>query len=599
MIQSHWLKCNHENRLPKRVVCLDTETQWPDYEHEGFDTFHEWRIGVARFARFQGTEEIESELMMFDCPGTLWAWIFTKLHKREKLWIFAHNAIFDLTISKFWDLCETGVVQLSKWVISDPPTIIDGTVNGCKLKIVDSMNWLTMPLANIGTMVGLEKLPMPNQKEHDAAWYEYCIRDVAILAGFVKMLIKTIGEYDLGNFQATAAGQSMSAFRHRWMSKDSILIHDDANANRLERASYFGGKVHCFRVGKFEDCYHVDVSNLYPFVMAREEYPSQLVCMVNSPPPAALLAAVQRYLVIANVELLATDDVYPVRQEGVVTYATGRFWTTLAGPELVRAMSSGAVHGCSQMAVYKRGRIFERWGRDWLAFLRAAKQSGNLGLYKLVKVFANALSGKWAQRLVRWNKAEVPTGHRAWGEWWRMDYDREEWTHYRAIAGCVQYECELVDSANSFPAISAFITSYGRLYMDVLRSMAGVKNVYYQDTDGFIVTAEGVENLIRHGVMDKDDPGKMRVDKRYETVDIQGLRRLVLNGKMSTPGVKASAVEVTDGVFLQDAWQGGVMLLNRNPDGAVPVSRRKVGLLAPRIGASVGPDGWTVPYVLQ
>lgn len=595
----HYLRGNAQCRTPKRIVCFDTETHWPQVNGEPDLTFHQWRLAVATFVELDGSDIVKHETYRFKSGEGLWSWILGKCRRKERLWIFAHNALFDLTISGFWELVQGFNVKLAKWVVNDPPTIIKGSCQQGQFTICDSMNWATHSLAKIGEWCGLPKYPMPHQSSSDIDWFDYCSRDVEILVDFMVRVISLVKECDLGNFQTTAAAQSMSAYRHRWM-KHKILIHQDANVKKLERAAYYGGMVKCLYVGKCDNpTYHVDVNNLYPYVMGQGLYPTAINRRIANPSLNELDLACMSNAVIATVRINTKEMTFPYRANGLVIHPVGDYWTTLAGPELIAALDTGSVIGCSECVLYEHAPIFEQWSHDWCLWLECCKSLGQLAKYHVSKLIANALSGKWAQRSKAWIPIEGLSRRRKWGEWWCHRVGVPGMLHCRSVAGAVQYEKPDVESSSSFPAISAFITSYGRTYMQSIIDSLDPRDVYYVDTDGIFCNDAAVVCLDDDGMIDQYRPGKLKVDGTHEGVTIHGLRRYEINHRIMQPGLKPSAVETADGTYLQDAWQGGRSLLSSDPNGIVRVAKRVIHLGPARIGAHVAEDGWTFPFTID
>ena len=152
----------------------------------------------------------------------------------------------------------------------------------------------------------------------------------------------------------------------------------------------------------------------------------------------------------------------------------------------------------------------------------------------------------------------------------------------------------LEESYNSFPAISAHVTAYARLYLWELMVRAGRENVYYCDTDGFICNRQGYENCL-----DRLDPykaGFLKIEEEGTDLTIIRRKGYIFNGKRTIGGIRDNAVEVSPLVFEQDQFLGMAGAIRQgNPDkrGVSKVERRVKSEIK---GGILHSDGTVEPF---
>jgi len=217
--------------------------------------------------------------------------------------VFAHNWSFDACVLDTFDILLDRGWTLRQAIIESPPVILAWRRDRASIEMLDTLNFWRMGLAKIGESLGIPKLPMPAMSDSAKVWDIYCRRDVEILRQALHQWWGFLLAHDLGGFARTLAGQAIRAYRHRFM-ESPILIDDDANALKLGRESYHGGRVEAFRLGRVEGPVHsLDVNSMYPFVMRKHTYPAVLKRRCRRVTLSELRRWVERYSVVARVEL--------------------------------------------------------------------------------------------------------------------------------------------------------------------------------------------------------------------------------------------------------------------------------------------------------
>ncbi|GAJ01874.1 unnamed protein product, partial [marine sediment metagenome] len=183
-----------------------------------------------------------------------------------------------------------------------------------KIRCVDNWNLFPGTLEELGYSVGSEKLPMPSPEASADLWKIYCRQDVNVMLQGCKVRRRFILDNDLGAMKSTLASQSFTTFRYRFMTQE-IRRHRQEDILRLERDAYRGGRSEAFFVGWVPDppVYKLDVNSLYPYAMEAHKYPYEIAGVLDDVTISQLAKLMETYSVIANVDLVTSEPVFPLR----------------------------------------------------------------------------------------------------------------------------------------------------------------------------------------------------------------------------------------------------------------------------------------------
>jgi hypothetical protein len=593
--RGRWLRENNANRVPRRVVTIDCESYETVSHGRCVRYAHTWRCGAASFDRLQGGMSIRHERMETHNRQEFLNWILSKVHRKETLWVFAHNLPFDLSICDLWAATKGGRLKINRWVINDPPTIIDATYDGCKIRFCDVMNWWPDSVQSLALAIGETRADRPGELADASEWTDYCRKDVSIIRKFMLRWIHTVKLYDLGNFKPTIASQAMGTYTHTFMGYP-ILAHGDEEFATVERAAYFGGRVYCGYVGNEPGpVFHYDVNSLYPHIMQHSLFPTEPIHRYDSCSPDDLYVCMERCAAVAEVMVRTDEYQYPKKLNGRVYYPIGRYRTALCGDELYRALQHGQVLSVGRCMLYRKQPIFQHWSEWWLCCMLEAKKRGDVLVAKLCKMLCNSLSGKWAQKAYRWEPYPQLRPEHDYHHWHYTNTGTGEYFECRSVAGCVQRRVEMDDDRGGLVAISGHITSGGRAYMDSLRDACGEGLVYYQDTDSLIVDGTALDRLDRKRLLSQTRIGALKKVGTLTNAQFDGPHRWQADGQGIHPGIRSDAEEISDGVYLQETCQGASEILSKEPKGTVSVTPKICVQRPIPMGCVVGPDGFTWP----
>lgn len=548
----HLLRANHRSEIPHAAIWFDTETD--QVEVSPGVVGHKLRFGWANFSRTTRHGKFTSgDWRRFERVAEFWDWVEGNLRERVTVYLFCHNTNFDLPVLDcFGELPRRGW-KMTTCVIDAPPTILKFRRGTNQLVILDTLNIWRMPLAGLGKMVGLEKLPMPEKTASTEQWDTYGKNDVAIIRRACLEWWDFLKGEDMGGFAPTLASQAMRTYRHRYMTH-KILIDCNVKALELARESYYGGRTECFYLGKIRRRITVlDVNSMYPSVMRDTTYPTVLRGVYKRVSADEMLRFLADGRVCALVELKTDEPCYPVRRRGKLVFPVGCFRAALSSPEIAYAISKGHFLSCPLAAVYSADEIFREFVSDMYARRLAAAQAGNETRAWLWKILMNSLYGKFGQRGAVYERvADTPDLTAA--RWVELDADTGKAYKWRQLGGIVQRQGDESEGRESHPAIAAHVTAEARMMLWRLIKAAGIQHVFYVDTDALWVTDTGAARLAPW--VAKDELGKLKVECVERSAEIFGPKDYRIGKKERHKGVKRSATWLTRSKVRQEKWEG-------------------------------------------
>ena len=536
----HWLTDVKKGELPSRLVFFDCETKPVDVEGEE-NTIEQkfWFAHAAYIRRKRENVWTKPEYRIFESSTDMWDWMLSKSHKKTKLYIFAHNVGFDASVSYGFKYLTDNGFKPRMPILDDPPTIITYKRGLQTVVIIDTLNYFRVSLEVLGKSVGLEKLSFPGYDKRRKIWDEYCHIDVEITLKAMLYFISFIHDNELGNFKPTLPSQSMAAFKHRFKPATGIFIDDNVKALELARQSYHGGRVEVFQLGKLPNkvtC--LDFNSMYPYVMRDKDYPYRLVAHAKSINLIELQKIIIKYCVTARVKLQTNTPIYSYQLNGKLVFPVGTFEATLTTPEIKTAFDRGHIQEVLEVSIYEKGKIFSDYVNFFYNERLAMKARGDEAGATMCKLFLNSHYGKYGQsgRVFKDVGTAPPEEMGIVKEW---DVDTQQFKTYRTFQGIVQLQETEGESKDSFPAIAAHVTAYGRLMLWEHIEIAGLENVFYSDTDSVFVNDQGVKRL--ESFCDNDRLGALKPEWNSTDVLIRGNKDYRIDGKDKIKGVRKTA----------------------------------------------------------
>jgi hypothetical protein len=575
IIRAHYLKQNEENEIPSHIICVDTES----YIHElDGGEFHDLRLGAAIYLRRNGTEWSET-LFTFTSKQQFWDYLDTLMIPKRALYLVGHNMAYDHAILGMDEYINSRKGEINHFVIGQV-FMIYAKINDGTLKIIDTMNWFKTSLKRLGTTFGLDKGEIKDFKNTtNEELLPYCINDTQIVKTVILHYLDFITKHDLGNFAATAAGQAFNGYRHRFMPKDSILIHGNTELYDLEMNSYRGGRTDIFRYGNFENIYKLDINSMYPYVMANFKYPA----IPLSQGPITNLTVEQiltwEYFVVADVDIRLNAPAIAVKRDKL-TFPIGNVsHCTLTSPELALVALNGSIEHIHSAALYNYQDLFS----SYVSYFYHIKRTETGPMRELAKLFLNSLYGKFGQQ--NQGDIEICTDPST-----KLIFDSIPGNVYWQMENGIKYKIMKIGETvykispktrtpakQSAPIISSAVTAYSRCYLWSLINCAGISHVYYCDTDSLFVDRGGYDNLERADVLDDKVLGKLKLEG-VGNVRLRGPKDYdwIENGECKSviKGVPHDSELVGENEYEYSQWMTGLDRYSHGQTSGVNIEKR-------------------------
>ena len=547
---SHLLKREKTLAIPRHFIFFDTETS--QVRNEDNSTTHRLKLGWACYYRRAYGRHLESEeWFYFDTPMLFWEWVFTKVAKKQKLWIIARNVVFDYTVLDGWTFLRKEKYKLKFFHNSGVCVILSVTQKGKSIVFLDSMNWFTESLKKTGDRIGIPKMNIDFDNCTMSQLSDYCKNDVLIELENFKGFIRFLTLNKISRLCYTKASTAMAAFLFGHYHTP-IYIHNNAEAIRLERESYKGGRCEAFYLGdlKHETFSIVDINSMYPFVMENNPYPVKYHKLRHKVSLKTLQSNIKTFTMVAKVRIRTNEPVYAIKRERTI-FPVGEFIATLCTPELKYALEHNHVKEVLSLVTYEQGDIFTSYVNSMYKLRHKFKNEDNEQFHVLCKYLLNSLYGKFGQKGENWVKiGDAPD-----------EPDREEILfgtrprlvrRLRYLLGEVFELKGYGEAYDSFPAIAAHVTAYGRMYLWDLMQVVGCGHFFYCDTDSLLVDDTGLKRL--EGYLHDTDLGALKLEKQSNNVTIRGLKDYTFGSKTVTKGVRKNAVQIDANIYKQETW---------------------------------------------
>lgn len=590
----HRIKGERSLAMPRHLLFFDTETRMttkPDGSTE-----HRLRLGWAcSWKRAYGRHADSEQWLSFTDCETFWQFVFSHSADKQKLWCIARNINFDFTVLQGWKYLKANGYKLKFFYCSGTTVIISVYKKGSSLVLLDSMNWFVESLEKTGVRIGIPKMHVDFDKVNDSDLSVYCKNDVRIELENFRLFIKFLESNTISRLCYTRGSTAMAAYLFRHYNTP-IFIHNNSEAIDLEREAYKGGRVECFRLGEFHEGPYtvVDVNSLYPFAMRDNEYPCCYERQERYPTGSEFAEYLKTYAVVAKVIVDTQEPVYAVRGERTF-FPVGRFIASLCTPELLYAQQAGHLIKVIHCVLYNKADLFRSFVDTFYQMRLRFKAEGVDEYVELCKKILNSLYGKFGQKAEEWTKiGECPD-----------EPDRYEYLIYAESPGMhsIRYlmgQCfELTrqgESYDSFPAIAAHVTAYGRLALWRLMKKAGSGNYFYCDTDSLIVNARGLRRL--KSEMSDTELGKLKVVETMNRMAIYGLKDYETGQKIVTKGIRSNAEKLSEGVYKQDRWPSIQGMLRSGKGDVYTVSKTIKHLSRTYEKGIVDEEGLVTPFTL-
>lgn len=594
---AHYLRPAGKTHTPGTVLFLDTETRDDLREQLEVHTLRLWEAKIVRRRdrRRPGESETRTGTTCESVAAAIDAWATSS----ESAWLYAHNVTFDLTVSRLatflgalgWVLSSRFAVGSdSMWAVfhKGPRTVTVNDKQGGRvtqrervkwshtLTIADSASLFPCPLAKLGPLVGIDKPPLPDDDDTEAAWAARCHADVEIMATAVLQLMDWWDANDLGAWTVTGAGQGWQTYRRTLPARQLVIDHEPGILE-VERAAVYGGRRDVFRCddlppGRYGE---IDFEAAYPTIAAEFPLPARVACEITDDHRKWALRGRVPSGMLAEVTINTDRPRWPVRVGGRVFYPVGRFRTTLAAPDIQAAADAHCLEAVHHGYLFTMTNHLRAWARQVLTWVRgeAGKIPGVVRIW--AKLAARAVIGKFAQK--GWTTTPY-VGPPCEG--WSVEPTCDLYSGVRGVITGVngEYWLSWADQRGEHerPAVLAFVESHVRARLGAIIDGPYGGGVLQCDTDGVMVSHLELERIaarlgpryvdgrpVPAGTVEvlehwnaQAAPLVMREKTQFQRGAIRGPQHVILDGKARFAGVPRGAWQTGETTWLARLWPG-------------------------------------------
>lgn len=593
--EQYLIKPNHRMSRPKKVIYLDTET---DRFAVHNNTAHYFKLGWTCYIIYDKRYKYHTPQWKFHGTAEgLCKYIEDQTSEKETVWVYAHNAFFDLQAMGFYERFTEWGWKLDFYYDKGLTYILCIHKGKRRLKAVSSTNYYACSLKVLGDLIGVPKGEVDFDTVDRETLSEYCKNDVLILKKGIEYYFQFVADNDLGKVSLTKSSQAFNAYRHAFMRK-KLYRHTNPEVINLERSAYMGGRCECFHFGvQPVDVYlTLDINSMYPYVMKTYPLPTRLLDYVRNPLPQIVRWALRKHCVIAECMIETDEPAYGVQRDHKMIFPVGRFTTFLCTGGLQYALEHGHLKHVKRLALYQRDYIFGTYVDFFYDLRKRYEKQGNEVMATLAKYLMNSLYGKFGQRETIETR-EVATGHKPYERIENYDLvTGEHWIEYTMFNTHVIRKGER-ESRHSIVSIPAHITEYARfLLWDIIRS-AGRDNVYYCDTDSVKIRYGNIGKIIypRH----QDRIGSLKREEIFIYFEIRGNKHYLTSNERRIKGVPRSAIRIKPNVYEYDEFMGQAQHLREGVSDYFMVKRVQKDVTPMYDKAEILPNGCTAPFLLS
>lgn len=588
---THWVRPNHQCRIPSRWIAFDTES-WAEKGQN--EEVQHWRSGAAIRWRTDLKTGIHKESAHFTSPEDLWAWIDAYCKPEHRTVLVAHNLGYDARISRAFDILPSLGFTLDWCNLDRNVSAMTWRSDHGTLVICDLFTYLPMALHKVGELLNLPKLKMPNVRAPQSHWDEYCLRDADIVHRAVVDLVAYIQANQLGNWQPTGAGMAYSTWRHKFMTH-KVLVHDNDEVLRAERAAMHTGRAEAWRHGVVSNgpWHEVDMRSAYTRIAQDSELPAKYKFSCGRISQAQYEQLTHTFRVLCEVRVTTDVPVVPFDNGERTLWPVGVFTTTLWDTEINEALSEGAKVSFLRCHVYTREPVLRDWATWVLSVMRGDDPTAPRVVEAWTKHCGRALIGRLSLRVPSWETYGAnPTG--STGISYDVDYTTSEIARLMHVGNKTFVETARKEGRDSLPQITGWIVAECRVRLWQAMRAAGFENLAHVDTDSVLVNSVGLAQI--RDAYSASFNQVWQVKATWQALVVYGPRNIRAGRDRKVSGVPKTATEVEPNVFKGEQWRGLATDIMAGRSDAVTITPGHWSLNAsdPRRLSAAGDGGRTV-----
>ncbi len=564
---SHWIGLNHQNRIPSRWVAFDTESR---RQRTALGEIQTWKMGAVKRWRTDLVRPVPEPVEFFDDPVELWQYIMEWCKPKTRTVVWAHNLGYDVRIAQMMEILPELGWRMDWCNMGSNVSTMTWRSERGTLTFADLYTWLPMPLKDVGDLVGLPKLDMPNSHSGKPAWQLYAARDVEILAQAVKEIVAFIKSEDLGNWQPTGAGQAFATWRHKFLT-EKVLVHDSEPALAAERMAMHTGRAEAWKHGRLKRGYwvEVDLKQAYVRIAQRHELPSKLRFHNGAITLHQYNELKRRFAVLARVQVHTSVPCVPVYHRGRTIWPVGEFTTWLWDCELDSAIAHAERVDIREVYVYSRAPILRDWATWVLEVQERGDDEASPAVRKWIKHSGRTLVGRIALRTSQWAVwGSNPEGEA--GISYEVDADTGRVYRLMHAGDRTLREEARQEGHDSLPQVTGYIMAMCRVWLWEAILAAGEKNVAHVDTDCVLVNQAGLDAMREH--YGERFAEMWQTKGSYENLTIYGPRNYRADRQRNLTGVPKNAEETLTNRFVGESWSSVAGDLSARRKGSVTIT---------------------------
>lgn len=594
--KSHWIRLNHQNRIPSRWIAFDTEAR---RARDGMRDVQTWRLGCAVRWRTDLKQGDCASYGKFTTPEKLWQWVTDFCRPKTRVVVWAHNLGYDIRISQAMDILPKLGWHLDWCNLGSQVSTMTWRSDKGTLTFADLTSWLPMGLDKVGELVGIQKGKMPASNGRVALWYDYCMNDVRIVYKAVSEIVAFIREQDLGNWQPTGAGMAFATWRHKFL-KHKILVHDDVKAIAAERAAMHTGRAEAWKHGKLtgETWTEIDLRQAYVHIARDTQLPCKLKWHVGALSLRQYRELRAGFNVLVRCEVRTSVPSVPCHVDGRTIWPVGTFTTWLWDCEFDMALDSAESCTIREAYVYTSAPVLGEWARWVLDVQCWPHEAASPVVQRWIKHSGRTLIGRIALRTAQWAvwgaNPEQETGIS-----YLVDDETGVVSRLMHVGDQTMVEEARIEGNDSLPQITGYVMSKSRVTLWTAMVVAGLENIAHVDTDSLLVNTEGLTRLRQHYA---DVFSSMWQPKgTYRTLTVYGPRNYRAGSVRKTAGIPGKATEVSPNKFKGETWSSMAGDMAAGNRGQVIVTERTWTMKTkdPRRADAGGGGTGTVPLVVN
>ena len=548
---THWIRVNHQNRIPKRWVVFDTESKSVYHDKEEIQS---WRMGAAIRWRYGLKAGDYAEAQTFTSALDLWKWVTDYCRPGQRTIAVAHNLGYDVRIAEVLDTLPKLGWRLEWCNLDRNVSVMTWRSDKGTLVLADSWTWVPMPLAMVAQSIGMRKLNLPPDTAKHNTWEKYCMRDAEITYRVVSDLVNYIGAENLGNWQPTGAGMAYATWRHKFMTHKP-LVHSDVEALTAERAAMHTGRAEAWRHGSLSwDVWtEVDMKNAYVRIASECELPTKLKFRTGPLTLAQYGKLSEIYRVNCRVTVTTEEPTVPFHNGQRTLWPTGTFTSWLWDVEVNELLASGAIVKIRDAYTYTRTPMLRDWA-NWVLHL-LSPESGDVSpvVRTWAKHCSRALIGRLSLRSPKWEQFGANPGGIT-GISHVTDGETGVTSRLMHVGDRTLIETARTEGRDSLPQVTGWIMAECRVRLWGAMRTAGLAEIAHVDTDSLIVSRAGLEALrAAWGQGWRDD---WQVKGSWPRMIIYGPRNYRAGDRRWAAGVPKKAKETLPNTFHGERWHG-------------------------------------------